>query len=163
MRTRHGASALPRPLAAGMSRANPVCAAVVAVAVAASLSGCKQVDSATAAVYEPATVEAVGDLGIKQVTLAEEGAALIGLATAIAQRADPYTTVPYAALIYDGQGVPWVYTAVRPLTFLRVQVVVDRIEGDLVMLSGGLAPGSEVVTVGAAEVFGAELGISGGH
>jgi hypothetical protein len=49
------------------------------------------------------------------------------------------------------------------LTFLRAHVVVDRIEGDLVMLSGGLAPGTEVVTVGAAEVYGAELGIAGGH
>ena len=140
-----------------------MCAVLVAVAVAGSLSGCQKVDTATAAVYEPATVEAVGDLEVKAVTLAEEGAALIGLATAIAQPAGPHTTVPYAALIYDGQGVSWVYTSVRPLTFVRAQVVVDRIEGDLVMLSGGLAPGSEVVTVGAAEVFGAELGIAGGH
>ena len=163
MSARYGASVLARPLAAGTPRANPVCAVVVAVAVAVSLSGCQEVDSATAAVYEPATVEAVGDLGVKQVTLAEEGATLIGLETAIAQPAAPHTTVPYAALIYDGQGLSWVYTTVRPLTYLRVKVVVDRIEGDLVMLSGGLAPGSEVVTVGAAEVYGAELGISGGH
>ena len=42
-------------------------------------------------------------------------------------------------------------------------MVVDRIEGDRVLLSDGLGPGAEVVTVGAAEVYGAELGIGGGH
>jgi hypothetical protein len=162
MRPRHGVSGYPRPVPGG-TRPGPVCVLGIAVAMALSLSGCQKMGGAEAASYEPATVEEVENLDVKAVTLAEEGAALIGLATAIAQPAAPHTTVPYAALIYDGQGVPWVYTRVRPLTFLRAHVVVDRIEGDLVMLSGGLAPGTEVVTVGAAEVYGAELGIAGGH
>ena len=71
--------------------------------------------------------------------------------------------MPYAALIYDGQGVTWVYTNAKPLTFLRAKVVVDRVEGDVVLLSDGVLPGTAVVTVGATQVYGAELGIEGGH
>jgi hypothetical protein len=71
--------------------------------------------------------------------------------------------VPYAALIYDQQGVVWVYTNPSPLTFQRVEVVVDRIVDDLAMLKDGPAPGTLVVTIGATEVYGAELDVAGGH
>ncbi len=51
----------------------------------------------------------------------------------------------------------------RPLTFVRARVEVVRVDGDRVLLSGGLQPGTEVVTVGATEVYGAELDIAGSH
>ena len=46
---------------------------------------------------------------------------------------------------------------------MRADVVVDRIDGDRVLLTEGPRPGSRVVTVGAAEVYGAELEIAGSH
>jgi hypothetical protein len=42
-------------------------------------------------------------------------------------------------------------------------VEVDRVERDRVLLTDGPPAGSEVVTVGATEVYGAELEIAGGH
>jgi multidrug efflux pump subunit AcrA (membrane-fusion protein) len=87
----------------------------------------------------------------------------VDLQTTTATRAGGHTVVDYEALIYDGEGVPWVYTVPEPLTFVRAKVTVDRIEGNRVLLSKGLAPGTEVVTVGATEVYGAELEIAGGH
>ncbi len=72
--------------------------------------------------------------------------------------------VPYAALIYDKQGKSWVYTVTEPLTYLRVSVVVKGEVGeDRMILSAGPPAGTEVVTVGATEVYGAELGMDGNH
>jgi len=158
------AVAQPQRSGTGNRSRGPVFAGLAALALVLALSGCKEVESASAAVYEPAKVEEIADeFGVKQVTLTEEGASRIDLATATAQQVGPHTVVPYAALIYDGQGASWVYISAQPLTFLRTAVVVDRIEGDAVLVSEGLRPGAEVVTVGAAEVYGAELGIAGGH
>ncbi len=66
-------------------------------------------------------------------------------------------TVPYSAVLYDSQGVSWVFTAPQPLTFVRERIKIDFIDGDLVVLTDGPAPGTLVVTEGASELFGAEL------
>ena len=72
--------------------------------------------------------------------------------------------VPYAALIYDKQGKSWVYTVTEPLTYLRVSVVVkEEVDEDTMALSAGPPAGTEVVTRGATEVYGAELGMDGNH
>ena len=48
------------------------------------------------------------------------------------------------------------------LNIWRVLIAAFVIDGDLAVLSHGPPSGTEVVTVGAAELFGAEFGI-GGH
>ena len=65
--------------------------------------------------------------------------------------------VPYSALYYDGQGISWVYTISGPLTFERKRIVVERIDGDSVILKDGPSVGTLVVTVGAPQLFGAEV------
>jgi hypothetical protein len=45
------------------------------------------------------------------------------------------------------------------LTYTRHPVTVEAIDGDQAILADGLTPGTEVVTVGVAELYGAELGI----
>lgn len=70
--------------------------------------------------------------------------------------------VPYAAVLYDLHGDTWVYTRVEPLAFVRAPIVVDYIEGDLAVLSDGPPAGTEVVTDGSSELYGAEAGIGGG-
>ncbi len=65
--------------------------------------------------------------------------------------------VPYSALYYDGQGVSWVYTISGPLTFERKRIEVERIDGDSVILKAGPSVGTPVVTVGARQLFGAEV------
>ena len=42
---------------------------------------------------------------------------------------------------------------------MRTAVDVDAIEGDSVRLKSGLAAGATVVTVGLAELYGAETGV----
>lgn len=68
--------------------------------------------------------------------------------------------VPYAAVIYDTTGHTWVYTNPEPLTYVRAPIMIDRIEGNTAFLSEGLAPNTVVVTVGVAEIYGTETGVS---
>jgi hypothetical protein len=127
------------------------------------LSACTEVEQASTAGYEPAKLEPVGGTENKRVTFTEEGARRTGLQTAAVMRRGDHLIVPYAALIYDGQGESFVYTSPERLTFLRVDVDVDRVERNRVLLTEGPRVGSRVVTVGATEVYGAELDIAGGH
>jgi hypothetical protein len=69
--------------------------------------------------------------------------------------------VPYSSVIYDLKGDAWAYTSPAPLTFVRDRIGIDFIEGDKAVLSLGPVSGTEVVTIGAAELFGTEFGV--GH
>lgn len=64
--------------------------------------------------------------------------------------------IPYSAIIYGLHGETWVYTLIKPLTFMRTPVVIDHIDGDLVVLSEGPMPNTQIVSVGATELYGAE-------
>jgi hypothetical protein len=74
---------------------------------------------------------------------------------------EPRKVIPYSAVLYDASGDAWVYTSPGPLEFVRARVAIDKIDGDLAVLQEGPAAGTQVVTVGAAELFGAESGV--GH
>jgi hypothetical protein len=83
---------------------------------------------------------------------------------AIRQRRGPAAmrkTIPYAAVLYDEHGDTWAYTSPTPLTFIRKQIGVDYVSGDLAVLINGPPAGTRVVTIGAAELLGAELGVGG--
>jgi hypothetical protein len=116
---------------------------------------------------EPAVVEHIEGSDIARVTLTDRAAERLDVQTApttsTAATADggAQLVIPYAALIYDAQGGTWAYTSPEPLVFERAAVTVESIDGDRVMLSEGPPAGTEVVVVGAAELFGAEFGV--GH
>jgi hypothetical protein len=74
-------------------------------------------------------------------------------------RGKPGKVVPYSAVIYDLHGETWVFTNPEPLTYVRDTVKVDFIDGDLAVLSQGPPSGTMVVTVGAPELHGAEVGV----
>ena len=64
-------------------------------------------------------------------------------------------------MLYDAAGTTWVYATREPLSYLREPITVDDIEDDQAVLTDGPAAGTAVVTVGAAELYGTELGV--GH
>jgi hypothetical protein len=68
----------------------------------------------------------------------------------------PKKVVPYSAILYDLTGDTWVYTNPEPSVFVREQVDIERIDDDLAVLNSGPAAGTQVVTIGAAELYGAE-------
>jgi hypothetical protein len=71
------------------------------------------------------------------------------------------TVIPYAAVLYDEHGDTWAFTNPAPLSFIRKRIGVDYVRGDLAVLVKGPPAGTRVVTIGAAELLGAELGVGG--
>lgn len=131
---------------------------LVLATAALPIAGCTEVETETATGYEPSTLEPVkGNDDLHRVTFTEEGARRVDLQTAAVRRSGKHKVVPYAALLYDPEGKTYVYTSPKPLEYLREEVKVDRIEGQRVLVSRGPPAGTEVVTVGAAEVYGTEL------
>ena len=137
---------------------------VVLVAASALFAGCEQAQSVRT--EKPAEVVPIQGTDLSRVVLTDEAAQRIGIKTAPVQQlaasaGAPGTAIPLAAVIYQADGSTWVYTASAPLTFVRQRVTVARVSGDLALLQTGPAPGTAVVTVGAAELFGSEYGVEG--
>jgi RND family efflux transporter MFP subunit len=65
---------------------------------------------------------------------------------------------PRAAVLYDASGGTWVYEARDGGVFVRRRVEIADVVGDAAVLRQGPPPGTRVVTVGAAELFGTEFG-----
>ena len=67
-------------------------------------------------------------------------------------------SVPSAAILRDIHGGEWVYQRTAPDTFVRQRVEVASESGGRALLALGLSAGAQVVTDGAAELFGTEFG-----
>lgn len=119
------------------------------------LSACAP-KSETVEKIAPSKLEPIEGTDLSRVILTEKAAERLGIETVSASGNE----VPYAAVIYDIEGNTWVYTNPEPLTFVRAQIVIDRIEGDTVVLSESLISDLSVVTVGVAELYGTETGVS---
>lgn len=69
-------------------------------------------------------------------------------------------TVPWGAVLHDLQGGTWVYEVLGPRTYRRQRVFVRYAIDNTAVLATGPAPGTNVVSEGAVEIFGAETGFS---
>lgn len=131
------------------------------VIVGLIVPACREASTETTTTNESAKLVPVEGTDIARVILTEKAAERIDLQTAPVQAAGDHgrTVIPHAAVFYGLTGETWTYTNPQPLTFVREAITVDRIDGDLAYLSAGPPPGTQVVTVGAAELFGVETGI----
>jgi hypothetical protein len=136
---------------------------VVAVAATASLAGCAEIEVPLAEPYEPAHLESTGPDQPARVILTDEAQRRIQLQTTKVRLEDGDLEVEHAALVFDKKGKPWVFTVVGPRTYVRAPVEIKEIDDELMILSSGPPPGTEVVTVGAIELWGTELEIAGKH
>jgi hypothetical protein len=112
---------------------------------------------------EPATIEKIEGTELNRVTLSEKAMQRLDIQTAPVREeqvdATPRKVIPYAAVIYDLQGKTWAYTSPKPRTFVRHPITVEHIEGDIAVLADGPPVGSEVATVGVAELYGSDTGV----
>jgi hypothetical protein len=134
---------------------------VVLLVVCLLISACGQQPADTAIEEDhPVTVEELSGTDPTREVLTEDAARRLDIQTAAAQDTEvggaKRTVIPYAAIIYDTEGATWVYLNPEPLTFVRHPVAVDDIKGDQAFLAEALPAGSAVVTVGVAELYGAE-------
>lgn len=139
------------------------CAGLVLIAAGVSLSACSEATSEyeeTAGHYEPARLEPVKGTDVTRVKFSAEGAKRVGLQTAQVRWDGRRKVIPYAAVIYGPEGNTFTYTSPEPLVYVREKVNVDYVDGDRVVLSEGPSTGTEIVTVGAAEVYGTEFEVA---
>jgi hypothetical protein len=140
------------------------CAGLVLIAAGASLSACGEASSGydyeTASHHEPAKLEPIKGTDVQRVIFDAEGAKRVGLQTAAVRQNGQETVIPFSAVIYDAEGNAYAYTAPEPLTFVRQEIEIDRMDGNSVVLSDGPSAGTKIVTVGTAEVYGTEFEVA---
>ncbi|MEY9845280.1 hypothetical protein ABH940_002350 [Streptacidiphilus sp. BW17] len=98
---------------------------------------------------------------VHRVVLTPLAARQIGVRTVPVQAASggKGEQVPITAVVYDPEGVPWVYVPDGKLTYLRRPITVQGYDGDTVVLSTGPAVGTPVAVQGVAELLGTEYGV----
>jgi len=124
--------------------------------VSLSLAACGPKPTTTIEKIDPSKLEEIEGSELKRVILTEKAAERIGLQTVPVNG----LVIPYSAVIYDVEGNTWIYTNPAPLTFVREQIDIIRIEGDQAYLSQTPEFDAPIVIVGVAEIYGAETGVS---
>ena len=114
----------------------------------------------------PARVVPVAGSGVPRLVLTPDAVQRLGIQTQPVAAAAPGTAgatevIPYAAVVYDTDGSSWTYVETAADTYLRQPITVTVIRGDVALLSAGPPVGTQVVTVGSAELLGTEYNISG--
>jgi len=144
------------------SRVVPLLAALALLAIAARPPCAWAGSEAAKKANGPSRLEPVEGTKLSRVVLTQSAAQRLDIRTSeIRTDGSGKLIAPYAALIYDVSGGAWVYTNPSPLAYLRHAVVVETISGPDAYLAKGPAAGTQVVTVGASELYGAESGV--GH
>ena len=133
------------------------------LAVAALALGACNSTASSAPKTEAITIVEDEASGLKTLTLSEKAAQRLGVETAEVATTGSTMTIPYAAIVYDAEGKTWTYVTAEPLVYQRAEITVDEIDGESAQLSAGPPAGTQVVTTGAAELYGAEIGVGGGH
>ena len=67
--------------------------------------------------------------------------------------------VPWSAVMHDINGGTWVYENTAPQTYVRRRIQVRYVVDDLAALESGPAIGAKIVTAGAVELYGTEIGL----
>jgi len=127
----------------------------IALLIMASLLAACGPKSTSVEKIEPFQLEPIEGSDFQRVILTEKAAQRVDIQTATVDG----NVIPYAAVLYGLEGETWTYTNPEPLVFVRQSIVIDHIEGDSVVLSEGLDTGTAVVIIGAAELYGAEVGV----
>jgi len=147
-----------------MSHTTRWTAVVAMMACSITVGACKP-KGVKASEHKPAHVEAIEGSPLHRVTLTSRASERLDIKLTQVQDmvmgGATRKVVPYAAVLYDAHGDTWVYTSPEPLVFVRHHIVVDYISGDRAVLSGGPPSGTNIVIVGAVELFGAEFEV--GH
>jgi hypothetical protein len=129
----------------------------ILVVAAIGLGGCGSTPAEPPAAPEEAGVQGDNPL---EVTVSEQAAERLGIETTqVAAGNGGRTSVPYAAILYDPEGATWVYTNPSERIYVRTPVKVEAIQGDTVTIATGPPAGTSIVTVGLAELYGAETGV----
>ena len=136
-----------------------VAGGVLLLALAAT--ACGEAPSDEHVIDEPVHVEEIAGKDVAHVTMTSSAARRLDITTVSVAQDGDHLTVPNAAVIFDEHGGMWVYTNPEPLAYERAPIEIDYEDAETAYLTDGPPVGTQVVTFGAAELYGAERGI--GH
>ena len=105
---------------------------------------------------DPGHVEEIPGQDVGLVSLTGEAAQRLGIDTTPVARNGRHLVVPSEAVLVDAEGVWWVFTNPEPDHFVRAEIDVSHEKDGTAYLESGPAPGTQVVTVGVAELYGVE-------
>jgi hypothetical protein len=105
---------------------------------------------------QPYTLEPIEGEEVLRVTLTESAAEHIGVETAPVEKRGSRLVVSNDAVYIDSHGGFWVYTNPEPLVFVRAPIDIVRETATQAFLADGPRAGTQVVTVGAPELYGSE-------
>jgi hypothetical protein len=116
---------------------------------------------------EPIRIEEIEGSELSRITLSEHAMQRLDIKTSALEEQTvggaSKKVIPYSAVLYDSDGKTWTYVNTEAGIFVRAAIEIESIEGDSAFLSDGPESGTVVVATGAAELFGAEQGVGGGH
>jgi hypothetical protein len=105
---------------------------------------------------QPYTLEPVEGQDVLRVVLTESAKDHLGIETVPVEQRGSKLVVPYDAVYIDSHGGFWVYTNPEPLVYVRAPIEIARETSTEAFLAEGPPVGTQVVTVGAPELYGSE-------
>lgn len=147
-------------MAAARRRARATLVPALAL-LALATTACGEAPSDEHVIDDPVTVAEVEGADVAHLTLTSGAEQRLDITTTTVEQVNGMAVVPNAAVIVDPHGGFWVYTNPEPQAFMRAAIEIDHEADRLAYLTDGPPVGTRVVTLGAAELYGAELGI--GH
>lgn len=146
-----------------MKRRNRSLVLILVVLAILLLAACSGTMGEETSLDEPAVVEPIAGSDFNRVTLTERAAERLGVQTDVIREmeveGEPVLVAPYAAVLYGLNGETWLYVNPEPLTYQREPITIDYIEGDMAILTDGPPPGTAVVTVAVAQLYGTDTGV----
>jgi hypothetical protein len=132
-------------------------ALVAASLIALSLGACG--DDSVVELEPPATKVEIEGTDRYRVILTPEAAERLDVQTAEVTEVDDRLAITSDAVLVDTSGTFWVYVNSEPYTYERaVLESVRQVDGQA-LFTEGPAPGTPVVFVGVAELYGEETGV----
>jgi hypothetical protein len=130
------------------------------MAMGLALFGCSTEATESSSSGDPAAtleeITAPNGTELQRVILTQDAVKRLGVRLQAVTEQAGVKVVPYSSVVYDSKGAAWVYVRPRPRAFERSPITIRNIDGEDVFLSAGPDTGTQVVTVGTAELFGAE-------
>jgi hypothetical protein len=105
---------------------------------------------------QPYSLEEIEGEEVLRVILTDTAAEHIGIETLPVEKSGSGSVVPYDSVYIDAHGGFWVYTNPEPFVFVRAPIDIVRETSTQAFLADGPPVGTQVVTVGVPELYGAE-------
>ena len=133
---------------------------VVSVLMAATaLAACGEAKGAEPEAEPVVQIEESDEAGVSRVTLSDIGSQRIGLELTDVSTGADGLEIPYDAVLYDPNGATWTFVSLQPNVYMRQSITIDHIDGDTAFLTDGPTAGAKIVSTGANELYGAEIGV----